>query len=289
MTNTFAGFPSTDNVMTNSTSQQGAAPLYSYVITSGADTVAGTAGHDVIAAGAGNDTISGLAGDDVLYGNDGNDTLAGGIGSDALRGGTGSDTASYATSSAGVTVTINGSASGGDAQGDTLFSIENLIGSAFDDALTGNGGANLLDGGAGADALYGGLGNDTYVVDNIGDAAIDVAGGGVDIVKSSVTYTLGADIENLTLTGAAVINGTGNALDNILTGNSAANALYGGNGNDTLDGAAGADTMTGGAGNDIYYVNVPATASSKARAPEPIPLSRRSSTIRLRRWRMSKI
>ncbi|NLW35941.1 MAG: hypothetical protein GXY80_10745, partial [Syntrophorhabdus aromaticivorans] len=93
---------------------------------------------------------------------------------------------------------------------------------------------------------------DTYSVDNAGDVVTENAGEGTDTVQSSRTYTLGANVENLTLTGTSTINGTGNALDNVLTGNSANNTLSGADGNDVLYGNAGNDTLNGGAGNDTY-------------------------------------
>nr|WP_249484911.1 calcium-binding protein [Pseudomonas sp. HS6] len=108
-------------------------------------------------------------------------------------------------------------------------------------------GANILDGGLGADTLIGGLGNDTYIVDNLGDTVTETStlAGEIDTVRSSVDWRLGANLENLVLTGNAV-NGTGNELNNTLTGNAAAN---------TLDGGLGADTMIGGDGVDTYYVD----------------------------------
>ncbi|TND01466.1 MAG: putative rhizobiocin/RTX toxin and hemolysin-type calcium-binding protein [Gammaproteobacteria bacterium] len=100
--------------------------------------------------------------------------------------------------------------------------------------------------------MVGGLGDDIYVRDNTGDVITETAGQGTDTVQSSLTYTLVSNVENLTLTSTTAINGTGNALNNVLTGNSAINTLTGGDGNDTLNGGTGADTMVGGLGDDIY-------------------------------------
>lgn len=134
-------------------------------------------------------------------------------------------------------------------------------------------GNDILNGGGGADFMDGGFGNDTYVVDNVFDVASEAAGGGIDTVLSSVTYTLSATMENLTLTGAAAINGTGNASANVINGNAANNSmaglggndvlnggggndnLSGGDGDDRLNGGTGADNMNGGFGNDIYVVD----------------------------------
>ena len=99
---------------------------------------------------------------------------------------------------------------------------------------TGNALANTLTGNEGDNLLAGGLGNDTYVVDNAGDAITELAGQGSDLVKAGIDYTLGAEVEKLTLTGSANIDGTGNGLANVLTGNTGSNVL---------DGRAGADTM----------------------------------------------
>jgi len=121
------------------------------------------------------------------------------------------------------------------------------------DILRGLNGNDVLDGGAGADNMDGGDQNDIYFVDNLSDVAAEVfndALGGVDLVNSSVTHTLGFGIENLNLTGAAIINGTGNENGNKINGNSADNIISGLNGNDRLFGLGGNDTLNGGSGND---------------------------------------
>jgi Ca2+-binding RTX toxin-like protein len=102
--------------------------------------------------------------------------------------------------------------------------------------------------------MLGGLGNDTYTVDNVGDSVTEVAGEGTDLVNSTISYTLGANLEHLTLTGSAGVNGTGNELANNLVGNNATNTLSGGIGNDVLTGGAAADTLTGGVGADRFLL-----------------------------------
>ena len=118
---------------------------------------------------------------------------------------------------------------------------------AGDDIIFAGDGNDMLDGGRGADAMTGGTGDDTYIVDDAGDVVIESADEGTDTVQSSISYVLGVNIENLTLTGNDPIDGTGNERDNILAGNDAANTLTGGTGNDTLD---------GGEGDDRYIYNV---------------------------------
>jgi Ca2+-binding RTX toxin-like protein len=196
--------------------------------------------------------------------------LASGAGSgDLFEGGDGRDTVTYAAVTGGVGVGVDlalatAQTMSGAAKGDVLLSIEALIGTRYADTLiaaatggalsggdgadklTGRGGADTLNGGAGADTMTGGLGADVYVVDGAGDRVVEAANGGTDAVLSAVTHTLALNVEKLTLTGAAAINGTGNALANTMTGNAAANLLNGG---------AGADTMQGGLGNDRYVVD----------------------------------
>jgi len=130
---------------------------------------------------------------------------------------------------------------------------DTLNGLAGNDFLHGGQGNDVLDGGTGVDTMQGGTGNDTYMVDMPGDAVIEFVNEGIDTVHSSITYTLGADIENLTLAGTAAINGTGNALNNVLLGNSGNNILAAGSGDDTLDGGMGHDTLFGGSGHDRLF------------------------------------
>jgi serralysin len=129
---------------------------------------------------------------------------------------------------------------------------DTINGLAGNDTINGLDGNDAIDGGTGADKMYGGSGNDTYTVDNISDFVSENASAGTDTVRSSVSFTLGANIENLTLTGSSSITGTGNDLANIITGNSTANTLSGNGGNDTLNGLGGKDTLTGGAGQDTF-------------------------------------
>ncbi|OKH23357.1 FG-GAP repeat protein [Chroogloeocystis siderophila] len=139
---------------------------------------------------------------------------------------------------------------------DTIFGLAGndlLLGLAGNDTLYGGRGNDTLNGGAGIDSLIGGVGNDVYIINNVGDIVVEAANAGIDTVRSSVSYTLPNNVENLILTGNRNINGTGNALANRIVGNSGNNIISGLAGNDTLFGGAGNDTLIGGTGNDILY------------------------------------
>ncbi len=132
---------------------------------------------------------------------------------------------------------------------------DELLGLAGNDTLYGRAGTDILDGGAGADKLFGGAGDDIYYVDNAGDIVSEFHDEGNDTVLSSISFALGINVENLTLTGVSKINGTGNAHNNRIVGNVNSNTLTGGAGDDYLDGGAGKDTLIGGTGNDTYVID----------------------------------
>jgi Ca2+-binding RTX toxin-like protein len=229
--------------------------------------------------GTGNDLtnkLTGNAADNQLDGGAGNDKLNGGAGADTLIGGLGDDNydvdnvsdiitenlnegtdkvysyVTYTLSANVENLTLTGALAINGA-GNNLANI--IAGNEADNQLDGGAGNDKLNGGAGADTLTGGLGDDNYDVDNVGDVIIENLNEGIDTVNSSVTYTLSGNVENLTLTGALAIKGTGNDLANIIFGNAADNQLDGGTGNDKLNGGAGADTLTGGLGDDLYEVD----------------------------------
>ncbi len=259
----------------------------------GDDDLTGGAGADTMNGGGGADAMAGGTGDDYYYVNEAGDVVD-------ETGGDGTDTVgsfiNY-TLTAGVEnltlLSSGGAAFNGVGNGlnnvisgngldnvlaglggrDTLHGEQGddvLLGGDGNDVLDGGTGADRLNGGTGADAMTGGTGADTYVVDDAGDTVIELVGAGTDTVETSISYTLTANVENLTLLGnGAAVTGTGNSLNNIITGNSAANTLsgldgadtlygwagndtlLGGNGTDTLDGAAGNDVLEGGADNDV--------------------------------------
>ncbi len=184
--------------------------------------LSGEAGNDILGGGSGSDILNGGDGADELFGEAGDDVLDGGIGNDLLSGGIGND---------------------------------DLTGGDGSDKLFGIGGNDILDGGLSNDLMVGGLGNDTYIVDNTADVVRETFSSGTDTVESSVTYTLGAYLGKLTLTGTGNIKGTGNKLSNIITGNNA---------NNTISGGAGFDVLTGSGGSDNFLYNTNAAFTTAA-------------------------
>lgn len=215
-----------------------------------------TSGNDLLIGDAKNEKIEGLAGNDTLRGLAGNDTLDGGTGKDVLEGAGGNDVLT-----------------GGDGNDKLIGDSgnDNLDGGKDNDTLDGGVGKDTLNGGAGVDSMTGGDGDDYYYVDNVKDVIIEkssnVKTGGNDTVEStSLSYTLGANVENLILKSVAGASSTGigNKSNNVITGNIGDNFLDGKEGNDKLNGGDGADTLNGGLGmdtlaggndDDIYIMN----------------------------------
>jgi Ca2+-binding RTX toxin-like protein len=215
-------------------------------------------------------SINAQSGDDILTGDfstiqQGDSLNGGSLGIDTLTisGGVAANavtiTAASATNQLAITNPVLTAANVPVVTGFERFDFSGFLGKVTYTGTTGydwvqtGAGADILNGGVGADTLIGSGGNDTYVVDNLGDFVVENAGGGTDTIQSSLTYSLVglANVENLTLTGATAINGTGNSGINVLTGNTGNNILNGGAGNDTLIGGTGNDTLIGGTGNDI--------------------------------------
>lgn len=258
----------------------------------------GTSGNNTLRGHGGNDVLDGRAGNDVLHGGSGHDRLIGGSGNDRMIGDGGNDrygvdsardvvvearkggtdrvdaSVSHALAANVETLYLQGSAAingtGNDLANTLVGNGGNnglkggggddvLVGGSGNDSLDGGSGQDSLDGGSGNDRLIGGSGNDVYHVSSRSDVVIEAASGGTDQVRTSVTCTLGAHVENMLLTGSAAIKGYGNAVANRLLGNDGNNVLNGGGGNDvlkagrgndTLDGSSGNDALDGGSGND---------------------------------------
>ncbi|WP_210485256.1 calcium-binding protein [Microvirga antarctica] len=217
-------------------------------------------------------SLQGNAAKNHLVGGGGNDTLDGGGGADTLVGGTGDDTYIVSTTDTVITeatgegldrvVTSVSYTLSTNVEELTLSAAAgNIDGTGNDTAntLTGNDGANRLDGKGGADTLIGGKGNDTYVIDGA-DTITEAAGGGTDTVEITdafvaATYTLGSELENITIKGTRSFDATGSDGANLITGNSGHNVLTGLAGDDTIVGGGGDDLMVGGTGNDLYFVD----------------------------------
>ncbi len=250
---------------------------------------------EIVVGSAFNDRFFGDEKANIFFGGGGDDVFVGGAGADVFNGDydpflnesvIGLDTVDYSSSTSGLVVSLSGPTHNtGDAQNDSYFSIEGLVGSNFadtlygtneantirgingNDAIKGYGGGDILEGGNGndrldggteADTMTGGLGDDVFIVENVGDKVTELASEGTDSIEASISYSLaGNHVENLYLTGSAAINGTGNSLDNVVKGNAGRNSLNGSGGSDMINGAGGADLLTGGTGPDQFiYSNL---------------------------------
>lgn len=203
---------------------------------SDADTLFGGAGADILDGKGGADTFRGRLGDDIYKVDNFGDTVIEGVseGTDTVQ-----SSVSHTLAANVEKLVLTGSAN------------TSGKGNALNNILTGNAGNNVLDGDLGADTMSGGAGDDTYTVDNVGDTVVETSSTGIDLVRSSVTFSLGGKkVENLTLLGSDNIDGIGNSFDNTIIGNSGGNALNGSTGNDTLLGGLANDTLIGGDGDD---------------------------------------
>ena len=236
------------------------------------NTLTGNSGNNTLDGGSGNDTLIGGDGDDLYIIDSTNDIVIEGQngGTDTIQSETVSiDLLQYAnvehatlTGSSNLNITGSHDAANiltGNA-GNNM-----IIGNALNDTLIGNDGDDTLDGSGGKDIMIGGLGNDTYYVSTLGDQVTELSNQGTDTVIVGFSYTLGAHVENLSLTGNGDLKGTGNVLNNTLLGTSGNNILlggggvdqlYGGLGDDLLNGGTNVDSLYGGDGNDTYYVNL---------------------------------
>ncbi|HEX8238151.1 MAG TPA: hypothetical protein VF574_00240 [Allosphingosinicella sp.] len=240
----------------------------------GIDTVKVRKSSYTLPANVENADLRYFSGSISVTGNSAGNVFIMGTGAQSVSGSSGNDTVSYAYASAAVSVDLWTMTLGGEAADDTLSSIENLTGSAYDDELRALGTASVIDGGPGADTMEGRAGSDIYYVDNSGDLVIEIAGGGTDEVRirDLASYALPAYVEKLTNTTNYMFTGTGNSLNNEINGGTTVDYLHGGDGHDSLNGGdgddelygdgdhdilnggAGSDAMYGGYGNDTFYV-----------------------------------
>ena len=212
-----------------------------------ADTILAKGGNDIVDAGDGddyvdggngNDTLKGGLGNDIMFGGANNDRLHGGDGNDQLDGGTGTDWADF---DGGAAVTVDLVAGTAFGQGnDTLFNIENVLGSSFADTIKGNGFSNRLEGGNGDDTFIASFGSDILR----GDAGVDLVtfaqlGAAAVVNLATGTYTAGTATGTLN----SIENVTGSDLNDTITGNAGDNVIDGGKGSDILNGGAGIDTL----------------------------------------------
>ena len=273
------------------------------IANNGGATLRGGNGDDALYGGTSADTLLGGSGNDRLEGRGGADVLAGGTGDDSYHAEAGDTLTEYAgdgidtvyisaTHALGANLerlVLQGTGDfdgAGNALDNAMFGnvgsnqlgggngADRLFGRSGSDALTGGSGNDRLDGGSGADAMTGGTGDDTYLVDDSGDSVTEGENEGVDLVGATITHTLADNVERLRLLGTGAIDGTGNALNNVLAGNGESNvlsglggtdALLGHTGDDVLIGGTGRDTLIGGIGADAFVFDVLETSANRDR------------------------
>lgn len=226
--------------------------LYGY---GGSDDLRGGMDNDTLEGGDDNDYLEGWSGDDILKGGNDADVLRGGAGDDVIDGGGGYDTATYGDATASVLVDLNNSAAqdtGGSGR-DTIVRIENLIGSSYNDVLTGSAGTNRIEGGGGDDILDGGAGKDTL------SYASASAGVAISLAISSAQNTGGAGIDTI----ANFENLVGSTRNDILIGSDDANLIEGGAGDDVIRGGKGSDTLSYASAQAGVIVSLAITASQQ--------------------------
>ncbi|HVQ08003.1 MAG TPA: hypothetical protein VMS43_06170 [Allosphingosinicella sp.] len=261
----FSFFDSWARGILYTTSSYSTLGTFAYPATAGADSLSGgdgpnqingLDGGDLLLGGSGNDVLTGSAGNDVMYGEGGADTSSGGVGDDTYvvdstadvtieNAFEGNDTVltqvSYALTTGASVETLSTTVHTGTSAID-------LTGNYLDQTIIGNYGVNTITGGVGADVLIGLLGDDTYIVNGAGSSVIEDAGGGSDLVYTSITFVLGANSEveilsSLSHAGTSAINLTGSSTAQTVVGNAGVNVLDGKGGNDLLAGLGGADTF----------------------------------------------
>ena len=275
------GYGQLETVLSGSTAPVGQPVVVNATGTAANNLLLGNALNDTLRGGLGDDTLVGYTGSDLLIGGDGSDSLQGGDGGDLYLielikdhpfaevfdlGTSGIDELRLADTKTG-TLTVfagdvglervvigTGTAATALSNGTIALNINaavapnalTILGNAGRNQLVGTAFDDVLNGGGGADDLQGGDGNDNYLVDNAADAITELAGRGIDRVRSSVSFRLAANVEDLELTGTSAINGTGNDLVNQILGNAARNVL---------DGGAAADLLQGGEAGDLYLIS----------------------------------
>ena len=261
------------------------------------DRIMGTSGREVLMGMVGNDTLDGRGGNDSLDGGAGNDVLRAGLTAGTYDGGTGLDTIDYTDATAAIQINLATGALGGAAENHVLKSIENIIGSGFDDALTGSSATGQLFGGDGDDLLSGNGGNDLLSGGDGDDtlqsgAAAEIFIGGkdfdrVDFSRATAGFVL--DLQDTgNSTGFAAFDTfqqveafVGSGWNDTMAGTSGDEDLFGGGGNDLLNGRGGVDLLSGGAGNDTLVAGSGAASIDGGSGRDTVDFAAATSGVRI--------